>query len=161
MISIAVAELELRSFTISPETYFAFPEGAVVTALVFVVVFVVLEFSVHPVKKTQEIRSNTRPHTRRVFLFMVFNSPGNYLKNRFTRICCFNTLVPVRIDVTPDYSMKKRDVGRNNERKSRNDYSSFFSGRLNVSTSVISDIPLINSNPSWMILLRQRSQRRS
>ena len=49
---------------------------------------------------------------------------------------------------------------KKNEKNKRN-YSSFFSGRLKVSTSVISEMPLINSKPSWMILLLQRSQRRS
>lgn len=40
-------------------------------------------------------------------------------------------------------------------------YSSFFAGRLNVSTRTISAIPLISSKPSWMIRPRQSSQRRS
>jgi hypothetical protein len=40
-------------------------------------------------------------------------------------------------------------------------YSSFFSGFLKVSTRTISLIPLVNSNASWMIRPRQRSQRRS
>ena len=83
MISIAVPELELGILTISPDTYFALPDGAVVPTLVCVVVFVVLELFVQPVMRTQEIRSNTRPDTRRFFLFIVLTEPGDYFKKSF------------------------------------------------------------------------------
>jgi hypothetical protein len=71
IISLAMAALEPGILTISPDTYFALPDGEVVTTPVVVVVFVVLELSVQPVIRTQEIRSTTRPDTRRVFLFIV------------------------------------------------------------------------------------------
>jgi len=83
MISIAVPELEVGILTISPDTYFTLPEGAVVTALVWVVVFVVLELFVQPAMRTQEIRSTTKPDTRRVFLFIVLTEPGDYFKKSF------------------------------------------------------------------------------
>jgi hypothetical protein len=83
MISIAVAALEPGILTISPDTYFALPEGEVVTTLVWLVVFVVPELFVKPVKRTQEIRSTTRADTRRVFLFMVLTEPGDYFKKSF------------------------------------------------------------------------------
>jgi hypothetical protein len=83
MISIAVAALDVGILTISPDTYFALPDGAVVPTLVCVVVFVVLELVVQPVIRTQEIRSNTRPDTRRVFLFIVLTKPGDYFKKSF------------------------------------------------------------------------------
>jgi hypothetical protein len=83
MISIAVTELELGILTISPDTYFALPDGAVVPTLVCVVVFVVLELFVQPVIRTQEIRSNTRPDTSRVFLFIVLTEPDDYFKKSF------------------------------------------------------------------------------
>jgi hypothetical protein len=90
MISIAVPELELGILTISPDTYFALPDGAVVTALVWVVVFVVLELFVHPVMRTQEIRSNTRLETRRFFLFIVLNEQGDYFKKSFYSYLLFH-----------------------------------------------------------------------
>jgi hypothetical protein len=80
MISTAVTEVEVGILTISPDTYFALPDGGVVPTLVCVVVFVVLELFVQPVKRTQEIRSNTRPDTSRVFLFIVLTEPGDYFK---------------------------------------------------------------------------------
>ena len=83
MISIAVPELDVGILTISPDTYFALPDGAVVTALVCVVVFIVLELFVQPVMRTQEIRSNTRQETRRFFLFIVLNEQGDYFKKSF------------------------------------------------------------------------------
>jgi hypothetical protein len=83
MISIAVPELEVGILTMSPATYFALPDGAVVTALVWVVVVVVPESFVQPVMRTQEIRSKTRPDTRRVFLFIVVTEPGDYFKKSF------------------------------------------------------------------------------
>jgi hypothetical protein len=83
MISIAVTELEVGILTISPDTYFALPDGAVVATLVCVVVFVVLELFVQPVIRTQEIRRNTRPDTSRVFLFIVLTEPGDYFKKSF------------------------------------------------------------------------------
>jgi hypothetical protein len=90
MISIAVPELELGILTISPDTYFALPDGAVVTALVWAVVFVVLELFVHPVMRTQEIRSNTRLETRRFFLFIVLNEQGDYFKKSFYSYLLFH-----------------------------------------------------------------------
>ena len=89
MISIAVPELEVGILTISPDTYFTLPEGAVVTALVWVV-FVVLESFVHPVIRTQEIRSNTRLDTRRFFLFIVLNEQGDYFKKSFYSYLLFH-----------------------------------------------------------------------
>jgi hypothetical protein len=83
IISIAVAALEPGILTISPDTYFALPEGEVVTTLVWLVVFVVPELFVQPVKRTQEIRSTTRADTRRAFLFMVLTEPGDYFKKSF------------------------------------------------------------------------------
>ena len=83
MISIAVAALEPGILTISPVTYFALPDGEGVPTLVWVVVFVVPGLSVHPAMRTQEIRSTTRPDTRRVFLFMVLTEPGDYFKKSF------------------------------------------------------------------------------
>jgi hypothetical protein len=80
MISIAVAELEEGILTISPDTYFALPDGEGVPTVVWVVVFVVLELSVQPAERTQEIRSTTRPVTRIVFLFIVLTEPGDYFK---------------------------------------------------------------------------------
>ena len=80
IISIAVAALEPGILTISPDTYFALPDGEVVTMLAAVVVFVVLELSVQPVIRTQEIRSTTRPDTKRVFLFIVLTERGDYFK---------------------------------------------------------------------------------
>jgi hypothetical protein len=90
MIRIAVMALELGILTISPDTYFAPPERAVVTGLGWVVVFVELELSVQPVKRTQEIRSNTRPVIWRVFLFMVLTEPGDYFKKSFYAYHVFN-----------------------------------------------------------------------
>jgi hypothetical protein len=55
----------------------------VVTALGCFVVFVVLELSVQPVKRTQEIRSNIRPDTSSVFVFIVLTEPGDYFKKSF------------------------------------------------------------------------------
>jgi hypothetical protein len=83
MISIAVAALELGILTISPDTYFALPDGEGVPTVVWVVVFVVLELSVQPAKRTQEIRSTTRPVTRIGFLFIVLTKPGDYFKKSF------------------------------------------------------------------------------
>jgi hypothetical protein len=83
MISIAVPELEVGILTISPDTYFTLPDGAVVTTLVCVVVFVVLGLFVQPVIRTQEIRSNTKPDISRVFLFIVLTEPGDYFKKSF------------------------------------------------------------------------------
>jgi hypothetical protein len=80
IISIAVAALEPGILTISPDTYFALPDGEVVTTLAGVVVLVVLELSVQPEIRTQEIRSTTRPDTRRVFLFIVLTERGDYFK---------------------------------------------------------------------------------
>ena len=79
----AVAALELGILTISPDTYFALPDGAVVTTPVGVVVFFVLELSVQPLIRTQEIRSTARPDTRSVFLFMVLTETGDYFKKSF------------------------------------------------------------------------------
>jgi len=92
MISIAVGELELGILTISPDTYFALPEGAGVAAVVCVVAFEVSELSVQPVKRTQEIRINTRPDTRRVFLFIVLNEPEDYFKKSFCAYLLFQYL---------------------------------------------------------------------
>jgi hypothetical protein len=83
MISIAVAALELGILTISPDTYFALPDGEGVPTVVWVVVFVVPELSVQPAKRTQEIRSTTRPVTRTGFLFIVLSEPGDYFKKSF------------------------------------------------------------------------------
>jgi hypothetical protein len=83
MISIAVPEMDLGILTISPDTYFALPDEAVVTALVCVVVFVVPESFVQPVMRTQETRSNTRLETMRFFLFIVLNEQGEYFKKSF------------------------------------------------------------------------------
>jgi hypothetical protein len=83
MIRIAVTALELGILTISPDTYFAPPERAVITGLGCVVVFVELELFVQPVKRTQEIRSITRLVTWRVFLFIVLTEPGDYFKKSF------------------------------------------------------------------------------
>jgi len=83
MISIAVAALELGILTISPDTYFALPDGEGVPTVVWVEVFVVLELSVQPAKRTQEIRSTTRPVTRIGFLFIVLTKPGDYFKKSF------------------------------------------------------------------------------
>ena len=83
MIRIAVTALELGILTISPDPYFAPPDWVVVTGLVWVVVFVELELFVQPVKRTQEIRSNTRAVAWRVFLFIVMIMPGDYFKKSF------------------------------------------------------------------------------
>ena len=80
IISIAVAALEPGILTISPDTYFALPDGEVVTPPDGVVVFVVLELSVQPEIRTQKIRSTTRPDTRRLFLFIVLTERGDYFK---------------------------------------------------------------------------------
>jgi hypothetical protein len=85
MISIAVPELEAGILTISPDTYFTLPDGAVVTALVGVVVFVLPESFVQPAIRTQEIRRNTKLETRRFFLFIVLNEQGDYFKKSFYR----------------------------------------------------------------------------
>jgi hypothetical protein len=90
MISIAVAALDVGILTISPDTYFALPDGAVVTALVWVVFFVPESF-VQPVNRTQEIRSNTRLDTMIFFLFIVLNEQGDYFKKSFYSHFCFNT----------------------------------------------------------------------
>ena len=90
MISIAVVALEVGILTISPGTYFALPEGAVVTTLVGVVVFVELELPVQPVKRTQEIRSTTRPDTKKVFLFIVLTEPEDYFKKSFYAYLLFH-----------------------------------------------------------------------
>jgi hypothetical protein len=74
MINQAVSYAGFR--TISPVTYFGLP-GTDVTC---VVVFAVEELSVHPVKRTQEIRSNTRQDTSRIFLFILLNVPEDYFK---------------------------------------------------------------------------------
>ena len=71
MISIAVTALELGFLTISPDTYFTLPDGAVVTTLDCVVVFVVLELFVQPVIRTLEIRSNTKPDISILFISVV------------------------------------------------------------------------------------------
>jgi hypothetical protein len=63
----------------SPVTYFGLP-GADVTC---VVVFAVLESSAHPVKKTQETRTKTRPITSTVLLFIVFTMQSDYFKKSF------------------------------------------------------------------------------
>ena len=65
--------------TISPITYLGLP-GADVTC---VVVFVELELSAHPVKKTQETRTKTRLITSTVLLFIVFTMQINYFKKSF------------------------------------------------------------------------------
>jgi hypothetical protein len=111
MISIAVPELEVGILTISPDTYFALPDGAVVTALVWVVVFVVLELFVQPVMRTQEIRSNTRLETRRFFLFIVLNEQGNYFKKSFYSYLFFNT-----ISAGPDSWISRLFYGKKEER---------------------------------------------
>jgi hypothetical protein len=85
----AVAAVEVGILTISPDTYFALPDGEVVTTLVWVVVFEVPELFVHPVKRTQEIRSTTRPVTRIVFLFIVLTEPGDYFKKSFYSLQLF------------------------------------------------------------------------
>jgi hypothetical protein len=90
MISIAVAALDVGILTISPDTYFALPDGAVVTTLVWVVFFVPESF-VQPVNRTQEIRSNTRLDTMIFFLFIVLNEQGDYFKKSFYSHFCFNT----------------------------------------------------------------------
>jgi hypothetical protein len=90
IISMAVAALELGILTISPATYFALPDGAVVTTPVGVVVFFVLELSVQPLIRTQEIRSTARPDTRSVFLFMVLTETGDYFKKSFYPLHLFH-----------------------------------------------------------------------
>jgi hypothetical protein len=90
MISIAVAALDVGILTISPDTYFALPDGAVATALVWVVFFVPESF-VQPVNRTQEIRSNTRLDTMIFFLFIVLNEQGDYFKKSFYSHFCFTT----------------------------------------------------------------------
>jgi hypothetical protein len=108
MISIAVPELEVGILTISPVTYFTLPEGAVVTALVWVV-FVVLESFVHPVIRTQEIRSNTRLDTRRFFLFIVLNEQGDYFKKSFYSYLLFHYHSAGPVYGSPDCSRGKRE----------------------------------------------------
>jgi hypothetical protein len=71
MISIAVAAVDVGILTISPDTYFALPDGEGVPTFVWFVVFAVLELFVQPARSTHEIRSTTRPDTRSVFLFIV------------------------------------------------------------------------------------------
>jgi hypothetical protein len=48
-----------------------------------VVVFEELELSAHPEKKTQELRTKTRPKTRTVLLFIIITMQRNYFKKSF------------------------------------------------------------------------------
>jgi hypothetical protein len=108
MISIAVAALDVGILTISPDTYFALPDGAVVTALVWVVFFVPESF-VQPVNRTQEIRSNTRLHTTIFFLFIILNEQRDYFKKSFYSYFCFTTRGLVWMQGFPDCSEGKRE----------------------------------------------------
>jgi hypothetical protein len=87
----------------------------VVTALGCFVVFVVLELSVQPVKKTQEIRSNIRPDTSSVFVFIVLNEQGDYFKKSFYSHLLFqyNSAGP-DLWIFGSLGKKKKDSWKNN-----------------------------------------------
>jgi len=84
---------------------------------------------------------------------------GIILKNRFIHIFCFNTLVLVRIHGSPDGSREKIEKIREKIEKNQEVLFFLLSGRFeSFQTSVISVISVINSNPSWMILLLREAR---
>ena len=80
MTSHAVSGLPFGFLTISPAEYSAPVDGAVVTLVICGVVFPVPELPVQAVINTHAIMRNSSTEMMGVFLFIVLNGQGEYLK---------------------------------------------------------------------------------